>query len=127
MPTTAHVRIRVPPVGETNIQKETVLSHRIDFETYLKSQLVKASSKLKNKNPPDIYVAGQLDRIVATAAFISSGYWAKIAPLYEPLAPKLQLSVKHLNEDLVSGAASAPDFDAYIALLVERISEPVSV
>lgn len=102
------------------------MSHRIDFETYLKSQLVKASSKLKNKNPPDLVEAGQLDRIVATAEFISSGYWSKISPLYEPFAPKLQLAVKHLNEDLVSGSATALNFDAYIALLVEKISEPVS-
>lgn len=107
-------------------RRTTTISHRIDFETFLKAQLVKASSKLKNKNPPDVYVAGQLDRIVATAEFISSGYWQKLEKLYEPFAPKLQLAVKHLNEDLVSGSATALNFDAYIALLVEKISEPAS-
>lgn len=102
------------------------MSHRIDFETYLKSQLNKASSKLKNKNPPDLVEAGQLDRIVATAEFIPSGYWSKLEPLYEPFAPKLQLAVKHLNEDLVSGAATASTFNDYIALLVGKISDPVT-
>ncbi len=102
------------------------ISHQIDFTTYLKSQLVKASSKLINKNPPDIYVAGQLDRIVATAEFIPSGYWIKIQPLYEPFAPKLQQAVHDLNKDLVSGAATVPDFNSYIELLVGKISEPVA-
>jgi len=79
------------------------MSTKIDFITYLKSTLTAASSKLQSALSPDIETAGRLDQIVRTAENISSGYWAKIEPLYEPFAPKLQLAVRHLNNDIIAG------------------------
>ena len=96
------------------------MSTKIDFITYAKAMLVTASSKLKSAQPPDIDTARRLDQIVRTAEDISTGYWAKIEPLYEPFAPKLQLAVRHLNADIVAGQ-TASDFDEYIGSLVTAL------
>lgn len=98
------------------------MSTKIDFITYLKATLVSASSKLKSAQPADLATARRLDEIVRSAENISSGYWAKIEPLYEPFAPRLQLAVMHLNADIIAGQAAVPDFDSYIARLVSELS-----
>jgi hypothetical protein len=95
---------------------------KLDFITYLKSTLVSKSSKLKNAQPPNLEAARKLDRIVATAEKISDGYWLRIASLYEPLAPKLQLAIMHLNADIIAGQATPTDFDSYISRLVSDLS-----
>jgi hypothetical protein len=97
------------------------MSNKLDFITYLKSTPTAASSKRLAAEPPDTTAAGRLDQIVRTAEDISSGYWAKLAPLYDPLAPKLQLAVMHLNADIIAGK-TVPDFDSYIELLVSELS-----
>ncbi len=98
-----------------------IMSHKLDFITYAKSTLVTASSKLQSAQPPDLDTARRLDQIVRTAEDISTGYWAKIEPLYQPFAPKLQLAVRHLNADIVAGQ-SILDFDAYIGALASNLA-----
>lgn len=61
------------------------------------------------------------DRVVATAENISNGYWARIEPLYEPFAPKLQLAVRDLNKAIIAGE-QVPDFDSYISRLVSDLA-----
>lgn len=117
---------RVASAGRTSNRRTTTISHQIDFKNYVTSLLTNASSMLKRKEPPDLCVASNLDRIVATAEEISSGYWLRIAPLYEPFAPKLQLAVKELNDRLIDGADSPSAFDQYIEQLVEILAEPVA-
>lgn len=97
------------------------MSNKLDFITYLRSTLTAASTKALSAPSPDAETAGGLDRIVGTAEDISSGYWAKIEPLYEPFAPKLQLAVMHLNEDIIAGQKVVLNFDSYIALLVSEL------
>jgi hypothetical protein len=98
------------------------MSTKIDFITYLKATLVSASSKLKSAQPAYLATARRLDEIVRSAENISSGYWAKIEPLYDPLAPKLQLAVMHLNADIIAGQVILHDFDSYISHLVSELS-----
>ena len=97
------------------------MSTKIDFISYAKSMLVKASNKLKSQTPPDNATAGRLDTIARTAENISTGYWAKIEPLYEPFSPKLQRAVRDLNAAIVAGQ-SVQTFDAYISTLVENLA-----
>ncbi|WP_439366034.1 hypothetical protein ACNJYD_08930 [Bradyrhizobium sp. DASA03005] len=94
---------------------------KLDFITYLKSTLTAASAKLLAGNPTDRATAGRLDQIVRTAENISDGYWARIAQLYDPFAPKLQLAVMHLNADIIADQKIARDFDSYIELLVAEL------
>jgi hypothetical protein len=98
------------------------MSTKIDCTTYLKSTLTAASNKLKSQTPPDNTTAGRLDQIVRTAENISDGYWARIAPLYEPFAPKLQLAVRDLNDAIIAGQ-SVPNFDTYVSALVENLAD----
>jgi hypothetical protein len=88
---------------------------------YLKATLASASSKLKSSQPADLATARWLDETVRSAESISSAYWAKIEPLYEPLAPELQLAVMHLNADIIAGQA-LPGFYSYTAQLVSELS-----
>ncbi|MDA9489050.1 hypothetical protein [Bradyrhizobium sp. CCBAU 11361] len=98
------------------------MSNKLDFITYLKSTLTAASVKLLAANPTNTATAGRLDQIVRTAGDnVSDGYWPRIAPLYEPFAPKLQLAVMHLNADIIAGLKSVPDFDAYFAMLASEV------
>jgi hypothetical protein len=99
------------------------MSNKLDFITYLKSTLTAASTKLLAANPNDRATAGRLDQIARTAENISSGYWARIAPVYEgpwPTAPELLRSVAQLNANIIAGQNVA-NFDAYIALLVAAL------
>ena len=96
--------------------KEDTLS-KLDFISYLTSTLTNASTKLLETDPT---TAGRLNQIVRTAENISPGYWAQFAPLYDPLAPKLQLSVATLNTSIIGGQA-VPDFDSYVALLAVAV------
>lgn len=54
-------------------------------------------------------------------ATAEDGHFARIKPLYEPITPKLMLTVKALNEAIVSGGTSVADFDEYIGVLVEAL------
>lgn len=94
---------------------------KLDFITYLKGTLAAASTKLLAGDPANTATAGRLNQIVRTAENISGGYWARIAPLYDPFAPKLQLVVRNVNSDIIAGQKTAPDFDSYIALLVSEL------
>ncbi|UGX97097.1 hypothetical protein G6321_00018970 [Bradyrhizobium barranii subsp. barranii] len=99
------------------------MSNKIDFIKYLTSTLAAASRNLQSAQTPDLAAAGRLDRIVNTAENISSGYWARIAPVYEgawPIAPDLFRSVRQSNANIMAGQNVA-NFDAYIALLVAAL------
>ncbi|MET4341185.1 hypothetical protein ABIC08_002770 [Bradyrhizobium sp. RT9b] len=103
------------------------MSNKIDFITYLKSTLAAASRKLQSAQAPDLAAAGRLDRVVNTAENISSGYWARIAPVYEgpwPIAPELFRAVGQLNANIIAGQNVA-NFDAYIAMLVAALGTTV--
>jgi hypothetical protein len=94
------------------------LSAKIDFIKFLTGTLTAVSTKLLAANPINRATAGRLDQIVRTADDnVSDGHWARIGPLYEPFAPKLQLAVMHLNSDIIAGLKSVPDFDNYFALI----------
>ncbi|MGY4364062.1 hypothetical protein ACVW1A_000127 [Bradyrhizobium sp. LB1.3] len=98
------------------------MSSKIDFITYLKSTLAAASAKLLAANPTDRATAGRLDQIVRSAEDnVSDGHWAQIAPFFDPLSPKLQLAVMHLNADIIAGQKAAPDFDTYFGMLAADI------
>ena len=97
------------------------MSNKIDCLTYLKSTLSSDSSKLLSAQPPDTATAGRLDQIVRTAENISDGYWARIEPLYDPFAPKLQLAVRDLNKAIIAGQR-VPDFDTYVSALVSNLA-----
>ena len=101
--------------------KGTKLSSKLDFITYAKSMLVTASTKLKSETPPNNNIAGRLDTIARTAENISDGYWARIEPLYEPFALKLQLAIRDLNKAIIAGQ-QVPNFDAYISALVAHLA-----
>jgi hypothetical protein len=51
----------------------------------------------------------------------TGGHWERVAPLYDPFAPKLELAVMHLNADIIAGLKVAPDFDTYFALLASEV------
>lgn len=97
------------------------MSAKIDFIKFLTGTLTAASTKLLAANPNDTAAAGWLNQIVRTAENVSDGYWQRIAPLYDSFAPKLQLTVRHINTDIVAGQKAAPDFDSYVALLVSEL------
>lgn len=98
------------------------MSQKLEFIAYLKSKLTAASTKLLAANPANTDSAGRLDHIVRTADDnVSDGHWARIAPLYEPFAPKLQLAVMHLNADIIAGLKVAPNFDTYFALIAAEV------
>ena len=80
------------------------MSDKLDFIKYLISTLAAASTKLLAATPANADTAGRLNQIVRTADDnVSDGHWARIAPLYEPLAPKLELAVMHVNADIIAG------------------------
>ncbi|WFT94386.1 hypothetical protein QA633_40060 [Bradyrhizobium barranii] len=98
------------------------MSAKIDFIKFLTATLTAASTKLLAANPANTATAGRLNQIVRTADDnVSEGHWARIAPLYDPLSPKLQLAVMHINADLIAGLRSVPDFDAYFALIAAEV------
>ncbi|MGY3079697.1 hypothetical protein ACVWZZ_006105 [Bradyrhizobium sp. LM6.10] len=97
------------------------MSAKIDFIKFLTGTLTAASTRLLAANPTNTATAGRLDQIVRTAEDISSGYWAKIEPLYEPFAPKLQLAVRHINSDILAGQKAAADFESYVTLLISEL------
>lgn len=102
------------------------MSHSLDCQTYITSLLTNASSKAVNKNPPDLHIAQTLNRIVASAEPISSGYWNRIQPYWEPFAPKLHLAIKEINDGLTAGADTPSTFGEYISQLAEKLNEPVA-
>lgn len=98
------------------------MSTKLDFINYLTSTLTAASTKLLAANPTNTDTAGRLNKIVRTADDnVSDGHWARIVPLYEPFAPKLQLAVMHLNADIIAGLKSAPDFNTYFSLIAAEV------
>ncbi|MCP1768338.1 MULTISPECIES: hypothetical protein [Bradyrhizobium] len=98
------------------------MSDKLDFIKYLISTLAAASTKLLAATPANADTAGRLNQIVRTADDnVSDGHWARIAPLYEPLAPKLELAVMHVNADIIAGQKPAPDFHTYFALLAAEV------
>ncbi|MDH2341550.1 hypothetical protein [Bradyrhizobium sp. SSUT77] len=98
------------------------MSNKLDFITYLKSTLTAASTKLLTADPRNTDTAGRLNQIVRTADDnVSDGHWLRMAPLYEPFAPKLQLAVMHLNADIIAGQRAAPDFDTYFGMLAADV------
>jgi hypothetical protein len=56
-----------------------------------------------------------------TAESISDGYFAIIEPLFEPITSKFMLTVRTLNESVISGASPVANFDDYIAALVTAL------
>lgn len=92
------------------------MSNKLDFITYTRSLLQNASSKQSNAA-----IAGRLDAIARSAENISDGYWTRLAPLYEPFSPTLQLGVKNLNDGIIAGQ-NVPNFDAYISTLVSNLA-----
>lgn len=92
-----------------------------DFIGYAKAMLTAASTKVLAIDSTDTLTAGRLNQIVRTAENVSDGYWFRIAPLYDPFAPKLQLVVRNVNSDIIAGKKTVPDFDSYIALLVSEL------
>ncbi|MCK1708600.1 MULTISPECIES: hypothetical protein [unclassified Bradyrhizobium] len=52
---------------------------------------------------------------------VSEGHWARLAPLSDPFAPKLQLAAMHLNAKIIGGLKVAPDFNAYFSLLAADV------
>lgn len=116
----------IPPGSARRVfrahNRKTIVSQKFNFITYLKSTLTTTSTKLLAANPANTDTAGRLDQIVRTAEDnVSDGHWARIAPLYEPFAPKLQLAVMHINADLIAGRKTAPDFHAYFALIASEL------
>ncbi|MGM4961838.1 hypothetical protein ACT4MK_00410 (plasmid) [Bradyrhizobium barranii] len=107
--------------GVDRSYKDT-MSDKLDFIKYLISTLAAASTKLLAATPANADTAGRLNQIVRTADDnVSDGHWARIAPLYEPLAPKLELAVMHVNADIIAGQKPAPDFHTYFALLAAEV------
>jgi hypothetical protein len=96
--------------------KETM--SKIDCLVYLKSKLENEFTKLTTGDTPNLPAAQNVQRLVTTAHGIDDGFFAIIAPLYEPISPKFMLLVKVLNEGIVNGTASAASFDEYVRLLV---------
>jgi hypothetical protein len=101
-------------------QKET-MSTKIDCVLYLKSMLANAHIRLASGPATDLPAAQRVQRLVMTAESISDGYFAIIEPLFEPITSKFMLTVRTLNESVISGASPVANFDDYIAALVTAL------
>jgi hypothetical protein len=94
---------------------------KLNCLTSLKSQLASTFAVLISAQSPNVAGAQAVQAIVNTADNIDNGFWEQIAPFYDPLTPKFMLAVKTLNEEIISGATTAVDFDAYIKLLAAAL------
>jgi hypothetical protein len=110
----SHSRVSGNPKGR-------ILSTKIDCVVYLKSKLASEFTKLTSGPDQNIDAAQKVQRLFLSAENISDGYFAKIKPWYEPVAPKFLLTVKALNESIINGGTSASNFDEYISELVSAL------
>lgn len=92
------------------------MSDKIDCLVYLKSKLQSELNKLSAGD-----AAQNIQCLLGTANNISDGFFAKIAPFYEPITPKFMLTVQTLNESIVSGSSSLNHFDDYVASLAAAL------
>jgi hypothetical protein len=94
---------------------------KLNCLTSLKSQLASTFAVLIGAESSNLTSAQAVQRLVNSADNISDGFYAQIAPFYDPLTPKFMLAVKTLNESIISGSTIAPNFDAYIKLLAAAL------